>query len=87
MYIAEGYIKHVRVRSPLVWLKTYLQFRVLPSKASLLASVKSNDDNKYEAKLFRLLSNASLTRGVRARALQLLTSIKFPKLGEGKGEF
>lgn len=69
----------------LLWLKTYLQFGVLSAEASLLAPIKSNDDNKYEAKLFHLLSNAYLIRGMRARALQLLTSpIKFPKLEEGK---
>lgn len=84
--ISQKDIEYQFVR--LLWLKTYLQFGVLSAEASLLAPVKSNDDNKYEAKLFRLLSNAYLTRGMRTRALQLLTSpIKFPKLGGRKGEF
>lgn len=79
--ISQKDIEYQFVR--LLWLKTYLQFGVLSAEASLLAPVKSNDDNKYEAKVFRLLSNAYLTRGMRARALQLLTSpIKFPKLEE-----
>ncbi|XP_050452690.1 esterase FE4-like [Cataglyphis hispanica] len=42
------------------------QLGVLFMKASLLAPIKSNDNNKYDAKLFRLLSKAYLSHGMRA---------------------
>lgn len=58
----------------------YLKFDALSAEATFTcADIKSNDDNKHGAKLFRLLPEAYLSRG--ARTIQLLiASIKFRKI-------
>jgi len=69
--------------SHFLWFKTYLKFDALSAEISLPAPVKSNDDNKYGAKLFRLLRDAYLSRGTRMIQLLIASRLSFKK-GRGK---